>query len=326
MSHHQEETGSETKPVENDDRARLRVLSTDEETKEPRNDSPESNGSEVESEDVFFEGFSSPTEERDRERSEESFANGLKALFAEESAEESENEDRDANDPPTLIEQMEEERREGIDGVLRQEGAEFLEEAGRKYDAPSDSLGELGFEGTNRSAIIRPESVLEAALFVGDPDNKPLSLKKACEIMRDVSELEAIEALADLNERYYRDGSPYKIVREGDGFRMVLLPEYAEMISRSGKKTKEFKLSQTAVDVLALVAYRQPIALAEILDARENARPVLTQLIKRELISVEKRVVDNKSVSFYKTTDRFLSVFNLESLDDLPIVDDIDIR
>ncbi len=163
-------------------------------------------------------------------------------------------------------------------------------------------------------------------LFVGNSDNSPLTLSSACELMRDVSELEAQEALKALNERYKRDGSPYLIVREGEGYRMTLSHEYSSFVSRLNGKPREFKLSQTAIDVLSIIAYRQPITLDEILEVRNNASSALTQLVRRELVTQEKQVRDGKKVAFYKTTDRFLKLFNLESLDDLPIVGDIDYR
>ena len=138
--------------------------------------------------------------------------------------------------------------------------------------------------------------------------------------------MEAVEILADLNERYYRNGAPYKIVPEQGGYRLVLLNKYDRLLERFSGKNKEFRLSQTAIDVLALVAYRQPITLADILDARPNASSVITQLVRRDLISLEKRVVDKKKVPVYRTTERFLKLFNLTSLDELPVIGDIDYR
>ena len=306
---------------------------------------------EEDNDDAFFsKSFAINSESRDSERDADHFADGLRSLFADSDDEDDEEDDveeenegeanRENDDVPSLSEVMEKERRESIDGVLRQDDADFLAASAEKYDVKRDETSTLSSRSSDepqesnadatatseRRAKINPESILEAALFVGDRDNKPLTLKRACELMRNVSELEAMEALADLNERYYRDGSPYKIVRDGDGFRLTLLPEYQDFISHSDGKTKEFKMSQTAIDVLALVAYRQPIAREEILDARSNASGVLAQLLKRDLISREERVVDKKKVIYYSTTERFLTLFNLKSLDDLPIMGDVDIR
>lgn len=321
---------------------------------------------EFDDENAFFASFSADTEARRAADSfDDAFAGGLRSLFDAE-AEESENveaAEEDESDGERFQRDFERERRESLDGVLLQNDADFLREAGEKYERSRVSDADFerksgarsgsgrasngrndadcqngenkengetdgGVEASGgRRAPIGPASILEAMLFVGDRENRPLTLARATELMRNVSETEAIEALADLNERYWRDGAPYRIVRDGDGFRMALRPEFDALAARFvGGKTKEFKLTQTMIDVLALIAYRQPISLDEILETRNNATGALSQLVKRELVAQEKRVVDKKKVAFYSTTPRFLRLFNLESLDDLPIVGDVDYR
>lgn len=321
---------------------------------------------EFDDENAFFASFSADTEARRAADSfDDAFAGGLRSLFDAE-AEESENveaAEEDESDGERFQRDFERERRESLDGVLLQNDADFLREAGEKYERSRVSDADFerksgarsgsgrasngrndadcqngenkengetdgGVEASGgRRAPIGPASILEAMLFVGDRENRPLTLARATELMRNVSETEAIEALADLNERYWRDGAPYRIVRDGDGFRMALRPEFDALAARFvGGKTKEFKLTQTMIDVLALIAYRQPISLDEILETRNNATGALSQLVKRELVAQEKRVVDKKKIAFYSTTPRFLRLFNLESLDDLPIVGDVDYR
>lgn len=321
---------------------------------------------EFDDENAFFASFSADTEARRAADSfDDAFAGGLRSLFDAE-AEESENveaAEEDESDGERFQRDFERERRESLDGVLLQNDADFLREAGEKYERSrvsdadferkSGARSDLGRASNGRNnadcqngenkengetgggveasggrrAPIGPASILEAMLFVGDRENRPLTLARATELMRNVSETEAIEALADLNERYWRDGAPYRIVRDGDGFRMALRPEFDALAARFvGGKTKEFKLTQTMIDVLALIAYRQPISLDEILETRNNATGALSQLVKRELVAQEKRVVDKKKIAFYSTTPRFLRLFNLESLDDLPIVGDVDYR
>ncbi len=337
----------------------------------------ESSGDEFDDENAFFASFSNGSETRRATDSfDAAFAGGLRSIFDAESengeneengegAENGDLDDGDASDAERFQRDLERERRESLDGVLLQNDADFLREAGEKYERSrvsdadferkSASNGQYGGNGGNggngkgergggsanvgefgetsveatggRRVPIGPASILEAMLFVGDRENRPLTLARATELMRNVSETEAIEALADLNERYWRDGAPYRIVRDGDGFRMALRSEFDALAARFvGGKTKEFKLTQTMIDVLALIAYRQPISLDEILETRNNATAALSQLVKRELVAQEKRVVDKKRVAFYSTTPRFLRLFNLESLDDLPIVGDVDYR
>ena len=328
----------------------------------------ESLDGEFDDENAFFASFSTDSEARRAADSfDDAFAGGLRSLFDAEAEEggNAETSEEDESDGERFQRDLERERRESLDGVLLQNDADFLREAGEKYESSRVSDADFERKSASRSGVggaanerggverknsedsengkgenvgsveatggrrapIGPTSILEAMLFVGDRDNRPLTLARATEMMRNVSETEAIEALADLNERYWRDGAPYRIVRDGDGFRMALRPEFDALAARFvGGKTKEFKLTQTMIDVLALIAYRQPISLDEILETRNNATGALSQLVKREIVAQEKRVVDKKKVAFYSTTPRFLRLFNLESLDDLPIVGDVDYR
>ncbi len=330
------------------------------------NDAAEASDDEFDDENAFFASFSSDSVERRAKNSfDVAFAGGLRSIFDAESEddedaktpEDDEPDENDESDAERFQRDFERERRESLDGVLLQNDADFLREAGEKYERSrvsdadferknaSRSTGdgvsnaresENGKNGENGESVeaergrrvpIGPASILEAMLFVGDRENRPLTLARATELMRNVSETEALEALADLNERYWRDGAPYRIARDGDGFRMTLRPEFDALAARLvGGKTKEFKLTQTMIDVLALIAYRQPISLDEILETRNNATGALSQLVKRELVAREQRVVDKKKVAFYSTTPRFLRLFNLDSLDDLPIVGDVDYR
>ncbi|NLF07030.1 MAG: SMC-Scp complex subunit ScpB, partial [Pirellulaceae bacterium] len=78
------------------------------------------------------------------------------------------------------------------------------------------------------------------------------------------------------------------------------------------------RLSQAAIDVLALVAYEQPITGEKIQQLRgKPSRHVLAHLVRRGLLRIE-RPEPKRRTAYYRTTDRFLRVFNLESLDDLP--------
>ncbi len=315
-----------------------RVENVDEhkDVRESASDAAESEDSE---EDGFFsKSFAFNASQQESENYEAAFADGLRSVFEAEDvqAEDSGSGAEDLSDAELIQRDLELERREALDASILQNDADFLFEAGARYEDPratdadfernSTGADASGEEGRFRRAIVRPESILEAMLFVGDRENKPLSLKRACELIRNVSEMEALEIFADLNERYLREGAPYKIVRDGEGYRLALLEAFDDVLARFGGKTKEFKLSQTAVDVLAMIAYKQPVTLAEILEVRSNAASALSQLVRRDLISVEKQTIDKKKISIYRTTERFLKLFNLNSLDELPVIGDVNYR
>jgi segregation and condensation protein B len=165
---------------------------------------------------------------------------------------------------------------------------------------------------------INPRTILEAMLFVGNRDNEPLSPRRAAELMRDVEIDEIPSLVAELNRRYDETGAPYQIVGEGDGYRLALRRELHAVRNRFYGRVREARLSQAAVDVLALVAYQQPMTAEQIHRLRGRpSRHVLAHLVRRGLLRIE-RPDEKRRTPHYFTTDRFLKLFNLESLDDLP--------
>jgi len=177
--------------------------------------------------------------------------------------------------------------------------------------------------GEQDARYVNPAGVLEALLFVGDPDGKPLNPTYAAELMRGVTPAEVARLAAELNERYRRRGCPYRIVFEAGGYRMRLLEEYAELRSAFFGPARPIKLSRQAVEVLSVVAYRQPVTVQEVNTLRgKPSGAILAQLVRRDLLSVshEGGGPNARKAARYRTTRRFLELFGLESLDDLPQV------
>jgi segregation and condensation protein B len=171
---------------------------------------------------------------------------------------------------------------------------------------------------------VTPATILEAMLFVGDRQGQPLSAERAAEPMRGVEPDEIPDLVDQLNHGYRRRGAPYQIVSQRGGYAMILCPEFRRLRDRFHGRVREARLSQAAIDTLAIVAYRQPLSADEV--GRLRGKPsshVLSQLVRRGLLRIERREVDAESgrkrrLAFYHTTDRFLELFSLESLADLP--------
>ena len=171
---------------------------------------------------------------------------------------------------------------------------------------------------------ICPRSILEAMLFVGNRENEPLSSQRAAELMRDVEPAEILALVDDLNRQYRAGGCPYRIAGEGAGYRLVLRKEFDTVRNRFYGRIREARLSQAAIDVLAIIAYQQPLTADRV--ARMRGRPcsqVLSLLVRRGLLRIE-RTEDKQRTAQYHTTDRFLELFRLESLDDLPQSEELD--
>lgn len=199
------------------------------------------------------------------------------------------------------------------DSALEEEVEEAADESCRE-ESPS--------EREEAPCPINPRTILEAMLFVGNHDNQPLTPRRAAELMRDVSVDEIPPLVNELNQRYDDAGAPYHVVGSGDGYRLSLRQECRSMGNRFFGSAREAKLSQAAIDVLALVAYEQPITGDKIHKLRgKPSRHVLSHLVRRGLLRIE-RPEPKRRTAYYCTTDRFLRLFNLESLEDLPQSED----
>jgi segregation and condensation protein B len=169
---------------------------------------------------------------------------------------------------------------------------------------------------------ISPRSILEAMLFVGNRDNRPLSPARAAELMRDVEPDEIPSLVDELNRRYAGSGAPYRIASEGEGYRLRLGDEFDRVRSRFYGRIRQARLSQAAIDVLALVAYQQPITGEKIGHLRgKPSSHVLAHLVHRGLLRIERPDPKRRTPHYY-TTDRFLRLFNMQSVDDLPRSED----
>lgn len=175
---------------------------------------------------------------------------------------------------------------------------------------------------TVATADLSPRQILEAVLFVG---GAPLTSKKLCSVLRGDFEPSFIEAAIDsLNQQYARENRPYEIRLGEGGYSLQLREEFERIRDKVfGLGPKEVRLSQDALEVLALVAYRQPITRDEIESlGKTTAGTMLRQLLRRELIAVDRDPQQPKEVR-YRTADRFLSLFGLGSLDELPHADEL---
>ena len=165
---------------------------------------------------------------------------------------------------------------------------------------------------------VTPLTILEAILFVGRPGDDPLTSEQIASLMRGVRPAEVDEMVAELNSVYGQERCPYEIQSVGAGYQLVLRPEFAPLRDVFYGRIREARLSQSAVDVLAVVAYHQPVTQEEI--DRVRSKPsgaILSQLVRRDLLAVE-RPAEKKAKPRYRTTDRFLSLFGLADLSELP--------
>jgi segregation and condensation protein B len=165
-------------------------------------------------------------------------------------------------------------------------------------------------------AQVMPEQILEAMLFVG---GAPLTLEAISTVIRGFTAERVREVVDGLNRKYRVQNRPYTIEARETGFVMAVKPAFRAVRERLYGGPKETRLSQPLLDVLSLVAYRQPISKGEI-DALRGADSVahVRQLVRLGIIAVTQRGDNEKTAVGYGTTRRFLEIFQLTSLDELP--------
>ena len=184
-------------------------------------------------------------------------------------------------------------------------------------------LTQLANQGANRqpvapkSGTVTPREILEALLFVG---GEPLTTRKLIGVLRGEFTAEFIESqIEGLNAQYTREGRPYEIRLAEGGYRMTLREDFERIRRKTyGLGPKEVKLSQEAIEVLAVIAYHQPLTAADIEQlGKPGSSGVVRQLLRRELVAVERTTGKSRDV-IYRTTPRFLSLFGIRSLNELP--------
>jgi segregation and condensation protein B len=203
----------------------------------------------------------------------------------------------------------------------RQTGVEERALAAPETDPLADADPETAADDDR--CPIGPRTILEAMLFVGKRDGQPLSAASAAELMRGVGSGDIPDLVDQINGRYDENGCPYRVVSETGGYRMVLRDSFQKLRNQFYHKVRETRLSRAAIDVLAIVAYRQPLGSEQVSKLRGKASgQVLAQLVHRGLLSV--RRAEPRQAASYCTTERFLSLFGLKSLADLPRSEDLE--
>ena len=187
-----------------------------------------------------------------------------------------------------------------------------------------DSEASSTFDDPNDPCEVGPRSILEAMLFVGEPDNRPITSETVAGLMRGVRPAEIDQLVRELNEQYLQNGCPYQISSDGAGYRLVLSGAYSHVREKFYGRLREAKLSQAAIDVLSIVAYNQPLTADEVTLLRDKASgPLLLQLVRRQLLKIE-REAKSPRIAIYHTTDRFLKLFGLKNLGELPRHQDVE--
>ncbi len=205
---------------------------------------------------------------------------------------------------------------------MRREIEEKLEE--QLPPVMVDEATRVEIQSVNENEPLDPEKakrVVEALLFAS---GKPLTPQDIRRVMKSLTVKEIENIVVELSAEYARDNRSFEVVPIAGGYEIATKKEYAPWIFKVELQKKAKQVTQSALETLAILAYKQPITRAEIEELRGvDASGVVATLTERGFI----KIVGKKEVPgrpfLYGTTEKFLEHFGLKSLEEMPNIQEI---
>jgi len=166
-------------------------------------------------------------------------------------------------------------------------------------------------------------SVIEALVFASDDPITPVEIINAIKALDgldiEITEEDIENTVDELNAKYDQNGNAFTILKIAHGYVHATKPDHAKYVGYlSSEKTKR-RLSQAALETLAIIAYKQPLTKPELESIRGvNSDYTLNTLLEKNLITIQGRAETVGRPLLYITTDEFLKYFGLRAVSDLP--------
>jgi segregation and condensation protein B len=162
---------------------------------------------------------------------------------------------------------------------------------------------------------------LEAILFLA---REPLTSRKLSQHASLADGTQARTLVRQLNAAYDAAGRAFRVEQVAGGYQLLTRPKLAPWLRRLAHVPGETRLSAPALETLAVIAYRQPVARAQVEAIRGvNCGEILRQLMDRDLVRIGGRSEELGRPYLYATTKRFLELFGLNHLDELPRIEEL---
>ncbi len=200
-------------------------------------------------------------------------------------------------------------------------GKEPGEETEQSEDALADDGDSAQEEITGDGDEMTVESVAEAVLFASD---EPLSADRLAGIIGAGTVKDIRKHINNLNARYEAGNFAFRIEQIAGGYQMMTLSRYNHWLKKLLRARTDTKLSQAALETLAIIAYKQPIMRADIEAIRGVAAgEMIRGLMYKGLVRIVGRAEVLGRPMLYGTTKKFLEVFGLNTIKDLPKVEEL---
>ena len=159
----------------------------------------------------------------------------------------------------------------------------------------------------------------------GTDDGSQISLGDVAQEKYDFRQDDIIALIDEINTELLETNRPYQIVKLGDGYVYTTRPEYGMLLQQLVKSKVKKRLSHAALEALAVIAYKQPVTKPEIEQVRGvNSGEIVNSLIEKGLVQIVGRKDALGKPLLYATTNYFLKVFGLNTLEDLPKLREIE--
>ena len=164
------------------------------------------------------------------------------------------------------------------------------------------------------------KSILEAILFAA---SESISVKQFQAVLPELEARAIRKALDELRADYQEMERSFRLTEIANGYQICTCPQYSEWIQKFYTQHVRVTLSPSALETLAIVAYKQPVTRADVAAIRGvNSDSVLNSLVKKGLVSIAGRKAGRSLL--FSTTDEFLQQFGLKDASELPSLDEID--
>ncbi len=219
------------------------------------------------------------------------------------------------------IKAKEKEKVEKLKELRRELEAELEEQLIRETENARPAVEVQKLDASEIQDPQRAKQVIEALLFAS---SKPTSVSELRKVLRGLTPKQIENAVEELKLEYDQQGRSFQVVEIAGGYEIVTRKEFAPWILKVELQKKARQATQSALETLAILAYKQPVTRAEVEDLRGvDVSGVITTLMERGLIKITGRKEVPGRPFLYGTTDKFLEHFGLKSLQDLPSIEEI---
>ena len=185
-------------------------------------------------------------------------------------------------------------------------------DAAEDLESPEDTAS----DAADVSAPEVDPGALEALLLT---THHPLTAGRIGELLDLPSTKPIRKAIKQLNEVYASSGRSFRVEQVAGGFQILTLPEFGDLLKKFHQKEVDAKLTKAAIETLSIIAYKQPILRADVESIRGVAcGETIRSLMEKHLVKIAGRAEEPGRPILYGTTRRFLELFGLNSVKDLP--------